>query len=424
LVFALFFVVLVIVLFLPWTQNIQAKGYVTTRLPDQRPQSIQSVISGKLEKWYVKEGDLVEAGDTIAYISEVKNEYFDPELIQRTAEQVDAKSQSIQSYDGKIKALESQYVALQSSMKLKLEQTRNKILQTRNKIKIDSADLVAYKTTLQITENQLSRTQELHTKGLKSLTELQEKELKVQETRAKVVSQENKLINQRNELINLTIDINAVEREYSDKLAKSQSDRQSALSDKLESMANTSKLKNQLSNYAIRQQFYYITAPQSGYITKTLKKGIGEIIKESSDIATIMPANYDLAVEIYVKPQDLPLLSLGNTSRIRFDGWPAIVISGWPQASTGIFNGKIVAIDQFISENGHYRILMSPDSSQRNWPKELRVGAGANTFLLLKNVPIWYEIWRKLNGFPPDYYVETDTIKSDVKTKAPIKSLK
>jgi RsmE family RNA methyltransferase len=23
---------------------------------------------------------------------------------------------------------------------------------------------------------------------------------------------------------------------------------------------------------------------------------------------------------------------------------------------------------------------------------------------LLKNVPIWYELWRNINGFPPDYY--------------------
>ena len=46
-------------LFLPWTQNISAKGYVTTRSPEQRPQSIQSVIAGRLENWSVREGDFV-----------------------------------------------------------------------------------------------------------------------------------------------------------------------------------------------------------------------------------------------------------------------------------------------------------------------------------------------------------------------------
>ena len=60
-----------------------------------------------IQKWYVREGDFVKAGDTIIYISEVKSEYFDPELIARTAEQVSAKSQSITSYEGKMDALEN-----------------------------------------------------------------------------------------------------------------------------------------------------------------------------------------------------------------------------------------------------------------------------------------------------------------------------
>ena len=24
--------------------------------------------------------------------------------------------------------------------------------------------------------------------------------------------------------------------------------------------------------------------------------------------------------------------------------------------------------------------------------------------MLLKDVPIWYELWRQINGFPPEYY--------------------
>ncbi|MDB4285778.1 HlyD family secretion protein [bacterium] len=415
---------IVLFLFLPWTQNIDAKGYVTTRLPSQRPQAIQSVISGRLEKWYVREGEFVNAGDTIVFISEVKSEYFDPELILRTTEQVDAKTQSIDSYGQKVKALQNQYVALQASLELKMEQTRNKVKQSRNKIKIDSIDLFAYRTNLKIAENQLTRTRELYDKGLKSLTELQDKELKLQASNAKVTIQENKFLNQKNELINSIIELSSVQRDYSDKLAKSQSDQQSALANKLESMASTSKLKNKLSNYNQRQRFYQITAPQSGYITKTIKAGIGEIIKEGSDIATIMPASYDLAVEVYVKPQDLPLLDLTEKVNMRFDGWPAIVISGWPEASTGIFKGEIIAIDRFISDNGFYRIMITPLKGEKVWPEMLRVGAGVSTFILLKDVPIWYEVWRQLNGFPPDFYQEGGEKKSDIKMKAPLKSVK
>lgn len=417
-------ITLLLSLFLPWTQNIEGKGYVTTRLPEQRPQAIQSVISGRLDKWYVQEGDLVEAGDTIVYLSEIKSEYFDPNLIERTSEQLTAKTQSIQSYEGKINALEKQYNALEGSMKLKIAQTQNKVQQGQNKIKIDSIDLLAFQNNLAIAQNQLDRVKELHQKGLKSLSELQEKELKLQEANAKVVSQQNKLLNQKNELGNLELELLAVERDYSDKMAKSQSDQQSALSQKLESIANTSKLQNQLSNYSVRQQFYYIIAPQSGYITQTLKKGIGEIVKEGADIATIMPTQYDLAVEIYVKPQDLPLISLGNETRMRFDGWPAIIISGWPESSTGIFPGEIVVIDQIISKNGLYRVMISPNDEGKQWPDELRVGTGASTFVLLKDVPLWYELWRQLNGFPADFYKEKNKKEEEVKRKAPIKFVK
>lgn len=414
----------IIAMFLPWTQNIQAKGYVTTLLPEQRPQAIQSVISGRLENWFVREGDFVNAGDTIVHLSEVKSEYFDPDLIARTSEQVDAKSQSITSYDAKVRALKSQYSALQQSLVLKMEQTRNKVEQGRNKINTDSIDLVAYKMNLEIAENQFERTQQLFDKGLKSLSELQEKELKLQQTKAKVTVQENKLLNQKNMLTNSIIELGAIENEYADKLSKSQSDQQSALSAKLETMAATSKLQNQLSNYSQRQQFYFITAPQSGYVTKAIKKGIGEIVKEGTDIVTIMPDVYDLAVEMYLQPQDLPLIRPGDEVRLRFDGWPAIVISGWPEASTGIFSGNIVAIDRFISENGFYRIMISPNNEEKEWPEILRVGTGTNSFILLNDVPIWYEIWRQLNGFPADFYKDNEGKKEEIKRKAPAKSIK
>jgi adhesin transport system membrane fusion protein len=418
------FSIFLICLFLPWTQNVRAKGYVTTRSPEQRPQAIQSVIDGRLENWYVQEGDYVAKGDTIIYISEIKSEYFDPELLTRTSEQIDAKSQSIDAYDQKMDALQNQYVAIRQNLNFKKEQTANKMKQALNKISIDSIDLVAQKANLDIANNQLTRTKDLYNKGLKTLTELQEKQYKFQTASATVNVQENKLLNQRNELINLQIELQSIEQEYADKLAKSQSEIQTALSDKLESVATTSKLKNQYSNYYERQKFYYITAPQSGYITKTLKKGIGESVKEGTDIATIMPSKYDLAVEIYTKPQDLPLLNINDLVQIRFDGWPAIVISGWPESSTGVFSGRIVAIDRFISENGYYRILISPNDEKRIWPENLSIGTGANAFILLKEVPIWYEVWRQLNGFPADYYQSEPADKTKNKRKAPLKFIK
>jgi hypothetical protein len=147
-------------------------------------------------------------------------------------------------------------------------------------------------------------------------------------------------------------------------------------------------------------------------------------VKEGEEVVTIMPAEYDLAVEIYTLPQNMPLLHPGDLVQLRFDGWPAIIISGWPEASTGVFSGRIVVIEKFIGENGYYRILISPNPEDRPWPENLSIGTGANAFILLNEVPVWYEIWRLLNGFPPDYYGKGKTLREDVSTKAPLKSVK
>ena len=130
-----------------------------------------------------------------------------------------------------------------------------------------------------------------------------------------------------------------------------------------------------------------------------------------------MPTQYDLAVETYVEPIDLPLLNIGEKVRIQFDGWPAIVFSGWPNVSYGTYGGKIVAIENFISDNGKYRVLLAPENENNTWPEAIRVGSGAKTMALLNDVPIWFELWRKLNGFPPNYYKPAQQ-DSDKKTKA------
>jgi hypothetical protein len=95
---------------------------------------------------------------------------------------------------------------------------------------------------------------------------------------------------------------------------------------------------------------------------------------------------------------------VGNHVQFIFDGWPTMVFSGWPNLTYGTFPGEVYAINSVPNENGKYRILVKPKSQIKPWPTELRIGVGANGYLLLKKVPIWYEIWRTMCGFSPDYY--------------------
>jgi multidrug resistance efflux pump len=397
-------IVAIIILFLPWTQNITGAGYVTTLKPDQRPQTVHTAIAGRVEKWYIQEGDYVKKGDTILYISETKDDYFDPNLVSNTKGQAQAKKQSGLSYDNKVNTIETQIRAIENERNLKLQQAQNKILQAKLKITSDSIDLEATKTQLKIAKTQFDRSVQLNSEGLKPVTDVEEKRLKLQESQAKIITQENKYLNAKNELLNTKVEINRISAEYADKVSKAKSDQYSAMSAKFETDAQVSKLENQVINYTKRNELYYIKAPQNGYVNRALQSGLGETIKEGTPIVSIMPSKYDIAVETYITPNDLPLVHKGEKVRIWFDGWPTIVFSGWPDLSYGTFGGKVVAIENFISENGKYRILIAQDPEESPWPKQLSIGAGAQTLAMLENVPIWFELWRKLNGFPPNYY--------------------
>ncbi|MCF6308675.1 MAG: HlyD family secretion protein [Flavobacteriaceae bacterium] len=399
-----FIIIVIIILFLPWTQTISGNGIVTTLSLDQRPQTIQSPIPGRIEKWFIREGNYVKKGDTILQISEIKSDYFDPKLVERTEKQKEAKELSVLSYEEKVKALDRQISALIDGRKIKLKQVKNKLYQAKLKIKSDSIGFEAAKTNLTIAKKQHERTVTLHNEGYKATRDVEDKRMKLQETEAKIISQENKLLSSKNELINAEVEISRVHLSYTDKISKAQSEKFTAQSNQFNVEAQVTKLENLHSNYKKRNSLLFITAPQDGFINKAIRGGIGITFKEGEPLVGIMPNKIDFAVETFVNPIDLPLIHIGEKVRVQFDGWPAIIFSGWPNVSYGTYGAKVVAIENFISKNGKFRILLAPDKDDFEWPKAVRVGSGAFTIALLEDVPIWFELWRNLNGFPPNYY--------------------
>jgi hypothetical protein len=210
-------------------------------------------------------------------------------------------------------------------------------------------------------------------------------------------------------LDNAEIELNSIQQDYQEKLMKTESDKFSALSLMYEGEGALTKLQNQLANYSMRKGFYYVLAPQDGYIAKTNIQGIGEIVKEGAALCNIVPTQDEQAVELYIDPVNLPLIQKGQKVQLQFDGWPAFVFSGWPGISYGTFTAEIVAFDKVLSENGKFRILAK--NAGEKWPEAIQIGGGVKGFALLNNVPLFYELWRTVNGFPPDFYKTTDVSK-------------
>ncbi|MCC5945272.1 MAG: HlyD family efflux transporter periplasmic adaptor subunit [Bernardetiaceae bacterium] len=389
-----------IALFLPWQQNIQGYGSVTVFDLQDRPQTVYPVVGGRISDWFVQEGQFVQTGDTLAMISEIKDYYFDPRLVERMNDQIRAQKDLILALDQKAQALDEQTSALKQGMVLDLSQARNRVQQLEYRVTMDSADLVAAEIEFKVAQQQYEREKQLFEKTLVSRTDLERLELASQNTTAKLQSAQNKLATSKNQYLNAKINISSIKADYLGKIAKTVSDRNSTLAYIEENKLKRAKLENELSNIEIRQSYYVVRAPQTGYVVKTLKTGIGEIVKEGEGLMTVMPANQQRAVELYVSATDIPLLVEGTKVRLEFDGWPALVFSGWETVTVGTFGGVIQVID-YINTKDKYRVLILPDAEDEKWPKGLRIGSGVYGWAMLNEVPIWYEIWRQLNAFPP-----------------------
>ncbi|MDZ7632787.1 MAG: HlyD family efflux transporter periplasmic adaptor subunit [Gemmatimonadaceae bacterium] len=387
----------VLAMLLPWQQFVEGKGEVTAFAPGDRPQDVPTTISGRIVEWYVQEGQVVKAGDPILRITEVKDDYLDPRTIDRYNEQLTGKSAAVQSKREKVRQLGFQIDLLQQNLALSEQKARTKVAQYEADVRasvIDSATALV----------QLQRQQTLFDQELTRLTDLENARVRYQNTIAK-------LQEKRQTLQAAQIELNSVAIEYGEKIAKARSDQAATMAEVGEGSADVAKLQQNVQNLEIRNGFYVIRAPQNGIIVRAAKAGIGEQLKEGETVVTIMPAAAQQAAALLVKPMDVPLLSVGRKVRLQFDGWPALQFAGWPSVSVGTFGGTVAVIDRVPGPTGDFRVLVTPDTSgvgDGPWPRQLRLGSGVLGWAMLDEVRVGFEIWRRINGFPPSLRQASD----------------
>ena len=167
-----------------------------------------------------------------------------------------------------------------------------------------------------------------------------------------------------------------------------------------------------------RQETQQVTAPQDGQILKVLHGSGSVFVKAGDPIADYVPSTQQLAVELWIDGNDLPLVYPGREVRLQFEGWPAIQFSGFPQVAIGSFGGIVKIVDPFVGENGMFRVVIVQDPKEMTkWPKQnlLRQGVRALGIILLEEVALGYEIWRQLNGFPNSMKHDSPELKQKKK---------
>ncbi len=152
-----------------------------------------------------------------------------------------------------------------------------------------------------------------------------------------------------------------------------------------------------------RQSTQMIVAPRDGVIMQIAAGDSATYIKAGDELVRFAPDSGQRAVEIFVSGLDAALVQPGRHVRLMFEGWPAVQFSGWPSLAIGTFPGVVQFVDPAVSANGRFRAVVI-EAPNEPWPSErfLRLGGKARGWVILDTVRLGYEIWRKLNGFPPE----------------------
>ena len=389
----MFFVLPLIALFLPWQQNVTAKGLVTAFSPSERVQTIDAPLSGVISKWYVQEGTSVKKGDVLVEISDI-----DPMFKDRLAAQRDNLQTKLGAKVDELKSYQVQQQNLISSRNAKISAAQYQLDVANQKILSTSEAISSAQATGDAAEFQTTRLQRLFKDGLVSKRDVE-------------LAERDLIIAKRS--------LNSAQAQHNSAKAEAQSarveiqqiraDTQAALDS---SAAVINKIKGELADSQnsltsseislSRQSMQKVIAPRAGVIFRFPVNSQSQMISQGQPLLVILPDTKARAVELWVNGRDAPLITKNSLVRLEFEGWPAIQVPGWANVGIGTFAGKVAFIDPTDNGTGSFRIMVVPAKGFPDWPSArfLRQGISAKGWILLENVSIGYEIWRVLNGFP------------------------
>lgn len=383
----------ILVMLVPWVQNLRGQGRVIAFAPLERQQQIEAAIDGRIVNWKVQEGSEVERGDVLLEISDI-----DPGLVDRLERQRTAISAKLAAYAGKVQSYELQIANLETTRDLSISVATLRLETQRQKVRAEEESLAAKRASLRAAQAQFDRKRNLLQDGIVSQREFEvaERDLEVADTAVNAAVA--KLAGAKQDQAAMEADLDRMREDADAKVNSSRAALNDAKGQAEDARASLAKLETELA----RQRSQVVTAPRDGTVFRLVANQGGEIVKAGDPLLVLVPNTQDRAVEMWMDGNDAPLVSPGDNVRLQFEGWPAVQFSGWPAVAVGTFGGKVALIDATDDGRGKFRIVVVPDGEEP-WPdvRFLRQGVRAKGWVLLKQVSLGYELWRQLNGFPP-----------------------
>ena len=418
--FIIFLIFFGILIYVPWTQTVTVQGKLSAYSAMERPQEVHAQINGSLQQWFIHEGDIVKKGDLILQLGDVNPKFMAPDLLKRLDQSREALEQKRETALERADILEIRINEMTSLSQAANSAAGARILEAENKILNAEQKINSAKIAKETAELNLKRSKVLEAEGLVSQRELELAIQSATQANAKLKGAEAEFSEEREARSALKHNRNKIDAELIQKLLEAKAKRTDALGEAAKISKDLAELELKRSNANQRRIASKIVAPLDGTVVRLTPVGLGEIVHPGDLLFTIVPRESSPAIEMWANAIDAPLLKPGRSVRLLFHGVPAIPLPAWPELMAGTYDGRIQVVDQSASENGQFRFWVAPETKRKAWPPQLQVrqGTKAMGWVILNRVPLWYEMWRRFNLFPPDYNSGEITLKNVFLPKA------
>ncbi len=394
-----------IVSFVPWTQTITVQGQLSAYSPTERPQEIHAQINGSIRSWQVNEGMMVKKGELILELEDVNPQFLAQDLLQRLDQSRQALEERRQAALEGATILDEQLKEMSKLTQAATSSAGARVFEAEHKVQSAEQRVAAAKVAEETAALNLERSRLLEADGLLSRRELELATQSAIAADAEVKAAEAFLREGQQAQRALMHNREHIDAELVQRLLETRSQRASALGEAAKASKELADVELTRSNALQRRVASRVVAPLDGTVVRLNRIGPGEIVHPGDLLFTIVPGQASPAVEMWANSIDAPLLRPGRSVRLLFHGVPAIPLPAWPELMAGTYDGKIQVVDQSASANRKFRLWVVPETTRREWPPQHHVRQGTEVmgWVILNRVPLWYEIWRRVNLFPADY---------------------
>lgn len=382
-----------VLMLVPWRQTAFSRGRVIAYAPTDRQQTVEAPIEGRIVRWHVQEGQRVKQGDPLVDISD-----NDPAILSRLTAEREALHLRLEATQRRAAAVEERVGSLGESRLNAQAGARARVAMAKQRASAAVRARDAAVAALTVARANVERQRKLAAEGLASARTVELAELDDARSHAEQDRAEAALSAAQEELASLEADQRRVTTDADAQIGDARAVLAAAEAEMASAEAEIARMDVRLA----RQSSQAVAAPRDGVVLRVVANAPGgAVVKTGDPLLVLVPETADRAAELFVSGLDAPLIQPGQVARLQFEGWPAVQFAGWPQVAIGTFEARVALVDAASDESGRLRVVVV-ESQPGSWPEPryLRQGVRAQGWVLLGEVKLGFELWRRLNGFP------------------------